>query len=304
MKREREVILGAMVFFGIAILVLGAAWLSDNYWGPSGGYKIVAAFESVHGLNKGNPVTLRGVQVGKVLEIQMGDQGRPMVLVGFRDLRDLPRDSKIILRSVGMLGERTVEVRMGTSTEVFKDGDMAVGSSELGMVDMTADFAEMTNRIKAVVDSMTSPENISRMTNSLRNMDTTTATLRNLLARNESKLNTTIENLAAASEDASGLIRESKAKLERSVGNLDAATTDLATASKRIADASGLFESTMRNLDDITAKINRGEGTLGRLVNDPKAYDGLTHSIANADSLIEAIKKDPGRYLNFKFTIF
>jgi phospholipid/cholesterol/gamma-HCH transport system substrate-binding protein len=303
MKREKEVILGAVVFFGILILVAGATWLSENYWGPAGGYKIVTTFESVSGLNKGNPVSLRGVHVGKVLEIHL-ERGRPMVVVGFRELREIPRDSRIILKSVGMLGERIVEVQLGNSTEFFKDGDLAIGSSELGMEDMTADAADMTNRVRAVVDSMTSPENISRMTRSLRSMDSTTTTLRNLLTINESKLNATFENLASASEDASGLIGESKAKLERSVNNLDAATTDLASAAKHMTDASGLLESTMRNLDAITGKINSGEGTLGRLVNDPKAYDELTTFLAGVDSLIQVIQQDPRQFLNFKFTIF
>jgi len=303
MKREKEVILGAVVFIGIAILVAGTTWLSQNYWGPAGGHKIFTTFESVGGLKKGNEVSLRGVQVGKVLEIRI-ERGRPVVLVGFRTLREIPRDSKIVLRSVGMLGERIIEVRLGSSAEMFRDGDMAIGSSELGMEDMTADVADMTNRVKTVVDSMTSPENISRMTRSLRNLDTTTVTLRNLLQDNEAKLASTIDNLAAATADANGLVGDSKAKLERAVTNLDAAAADVAAASKRIADASVGFENTMRNLDAITGKINAGEGTLGKLVNDPKVYNGLSTSLTRVDSLIQAIKQDPGHYLNFKFTIF
>jgi phospholipid/cholesterol/gamma-HCH transport system substrate-binding protein len=303
MKREKEVILGAIVFIGITILVVGAAWLSDNYWGPAGGYKVYASFESVMGLKKGNEVALRGVKVGKVLEIEMID-GRPRVLVGFRELRDIPKDSKIILRSVGMLGERIVEIRLGRSSEVFADGDLTVGSSELGMEDMTADAADMTNSVRAVIDSLTLPENISRMTASLRNVDTTTATLRNLLLAKEASLASTIDNLASATDDASGLMEESRAKIERSVANLDEATTGLARAAANVEKATASFETTMANLESITTKINAGQGTLGRLVNDPSAYEGMTRSITSVDSLIEAIKRDPGRYLNFNFTLF
>ncbi len=303
MKREKEAILGAIVFLGIVILVAGATWLSENYWGPAGGYKIYTTFESVMGLKKGNEVALRGVKVGKVLEIQM-EQGRPMVLVGFRTLRDIPRDSKIILRSVGMLGERIIEVRLGSSTETFRDGDLAVGSSEQGMDDMTADAADMTNRVKAVVDSMTSPENISRMTSSLRNVDATTETLRKLLEDNETKLASTIKNLSSASANASGLMDDNRAKLDRSITNLDEATTRLAKAASSVEKATTSFEATMSNLESITNKINTGEGTLGRLVNDPAAYEGMTRSIAGVDSLVEAIKQDPRRFLNYKFTIF
>ncbi|HCK09892.1 MAG: hypothetical protein CME21_17165 [Gemmatimonadetes bacterium] len=303
MKREREIILGAVVFFGIAILVAGATWLSENYWGPAGGYKIYASFESVMGLKKGNEVALRGVRVGKVLEIQMVD-GKPLVLIGFRTLRDIPKDSKIILRSVGMLGERIVEVRLGSASEVFRDGDRTIGSSELGMEDLTADAVGMTNRLKAVIDSITSPDNLARMTNSLINVDTTTAKLRTLLETNEDKLVSTIDNLANASEGASGLVEGNKEKLERSIANLDAASADLAKAAANIESASSSFPATMSNLESITKKINNGQGTLGKLVNDPGAYERMARSFTNVDSLVQAIKQDPGRYLNFKFTIF
>ena len=303
MKREKEIILGAIVFIGISVLVAGATWLSENYWGPAGGYKIYASFESVMGLKKGNEVALRGVRVGKVLEIEM-DKGRPLVLIGFRYLRDIPKDSQIILRSVGMLGERILEVRLGSSEESFRDGDMAIGSTELGIEDMTNDAAEMAHSIKVVIDSLTAPENISRMTNSLRSVDTTTTMLRELMLSNESKLAASIDNLSTATRDASSLMASNKARIERSVANLDEAAAGLARASENVEKATASLETAMVNLEAITTKINEGDGTLGRLVNDPSAYDGMTRSIANADSLIEAIKRDPGRFLNFKLTLF
>lgn len=303
MKREKEVILGAIVFIGIAVLVAGATWLSENYWGPAGGYKLHAKFESVMGLKKGNEVALRGVRVGKVLEIQMVD-GRPVVLVGFRFLRDIPKDSQIILRSVGMLGERIIEVRLGDSEETLSDGDVVIGSSELGMEDMTADAADMTNSVRTVIDSLTSPENINRLTSSLRNVDSTTTAMKELLHAKEAALAEAIDNLSAATADASGLMGGSRDKIERAVTNLDEATAGLARASENVERATEDLGATMSNLASITSKIDKGEGTLGRMVNDPTAYDNLTRSVANADSLIEAIKRDPGSYLNFKFTLF
>ena len=231
-------------------------------------------------------------------------QGMAQVLVGFRTLRDIPRDSKIILRSVGMLGERIIEVRLGGSAETFKDGDLAVGQSELGMEDMTSDAADMTHSVKTVIDSMTSPENISRMTSSLRNLDETTASMRDLLDKNETKLNATIDNLAAATSDASGLMEDNRAKLERSIANFDSAAAGFARAAANLEGASEAIEETMSNLSSITQKIDEGNGTLGKLLNDPSAYDNLSRSVAGVDSLMEAIKRDPGRYLNFKFTLF
>ena len=59
-NREQEILLGAVVFFAAVILVIGTVWLSERYAGAAGGYRIHVKFDSVPGLQVGNPVTFRG----------------------------------------------------------------------------------------------------------------------------------------------------------------------------------------------------------------------------------------------------
>jgi len=303
MKREREVVLGAIVFVAISIIVVGTTWLSENFWGAAGGYKIVTTYESVMGLNKGAHVTIRGVKVGKVLEVHM-ERGRPFVTVGFSTIRRLPRDSKFILRSMGMLGDRMIEVRVGQAEEVFDDGDLAIGHSELGLEDLTADAADMTNQVKAVIDSMTAPENITRMIRVLRSVDTSAAVVREVVVGNREKLASTIDQLSSISSDLSGMTNASRSKIEASVENLQTTTAGLSKSAENLEKATASLDRMMSNLNEISYKINSGEGTIGRLVNDPSVYTGLSTALTSVDSLLEAVKTDPGRYLNFKFTIF
>ena len=303
MKREREIVLGAIVFVAIAIVVIGTAWLSENFWGAAGGYKIITTYESVMGLNKGAHVTIRGVKVGKVLGIYM-ERGRPFVMVGFSDIRNLPRDSKFVLRSMGMLGDRMIEVRVGQSEEVYKDGDLAIGHSELGLEDLTADAADMTNQVKAVIDSMTAPENITRMTRVLRSVDTSAAVLREVVVNNQDKLTSTIDNLSTASSDVRSLTSQNRSKIQASIDNLERTTAGLSKSAENLEKATQSFDKMMINLSEISVKINSGQGTIGRLVNDPDVYTGLESTLTSVDSLLEAVKTDPSRYLNFKFTIF
>jgi phospholipid/cholesterol/gamma-HCH transport system substrate-binding protein len=303
MKHNREVVLGAIVFAAIAIVVIGTAWLSENFWGAAGGYKIFTTYESVMGLNKGAHVTIRGIKVGKVLEIDM-ERGRPLVMLGFSTIRNLPRDSKFVLRSMGMLGDRMIEVRLGHSEEVYKDGDLAIGHSELGFEDLAADAAGMTNQVKAVIDSLTAPENINRMTRVLRSVDTSAAVIREVVVNNQEKLVATIENLSAASSDIGQLTSQSRSKLQASVDNLERTTAGLSKSAENLEQATASLDKMMTNMNEISFKINNGQGTIGRLVNDPEVYTGLASTLTAVDSLLEAVKSEPGRYLNFKFTIF
>ncbi len=303
MKRDREVILGAIVFAAVSIVVIGTTWLSENYWGAAGGYKIVTTYDSVMGLNKGAHVTIRGVKVGKVLEVHM-ERGRPFVTVGLLSIRNLPRDSKFVLRSQGMLGDRMIEVRVGKSEEVFKDGDLAIGHSELGLEDLTADAADMTNQVRTVIDSITAPENITRMTRVLRSVDTTAAVMREVVVNNRERLASTIENLSDASSDVSAMTTASRDRIRASVENLEKTTAGLSKSAENLERATLSLDQMMVNLSEISSKINSGQGTLGRLVNDPNVYTGLESALTSVDSLLEAVKTDPGRYLNFKFTIF
>ena len=203
-----------------------------------------------------------------------------------------------------MLGDRMIEVRLGHSEEVYKDGDLAIGHSELGLEGLTADAADMTNQVKAVIDSLTAPENINRMTRVLRSVDTSAAVIREVVVNNQEKLVATIENLSAASSDIGQLTSQSRSKLQASVDNLERTTAGLSKSAENLEQATASLDKMMTNMNEISFKINNGQGTIGRLVNDPEVYTGLASTLTAVDSLLEAVKSEPGRYLNFKFTIF
>jgi phospholipid/cholesterol/gamma-HCH transport system substrate-binding protein len=60
------------------------------------------------------------------------------------------------------------------------------------------------------------------------------------------------------------------------------------------------LKSTTTRLDNVIGKIETGDGTLGRLVNDPGVYNELRQSLARLDSLVADVKANPKRYINVK----
>ena len=154
-NREREILLGAVIFFAVVILVVGTLWLSDRYAGAAGGYRLHVKFDRVPGLQVGNPVTFRGVRVGKVLAIFL-DEGRPVAALGFSEVADLPVDSRFLLKSDGLLGGQMIEVHLGQSEQHLADGAVVHGISDSGLDAVVAQGEQTIEHLRGAIDSIAS----------------------------------------------------------------------------------------------------------------------------------------------------
>jgi phospholipid/cholesterol/gamma-HCH transport system substrate-binding protein len=299
--REREIILGAIVFAAAAIAVIGSMWLSERFAGAAGGYKLLVSFDSVAGLNRGDAVTIRGVKVGKVLSVDMED-GQPTVTIGFAKIRSLPVDSRVEIKGVGLLGEQMVEVQVGSDPRSFQDGDRLTGISYAGLEALTSDAANIAERLDEAVSVLIKERNIAHLENILSQLDSTSASFQDILSESRPKLVDAMDSLAAASSDARGLVGENRDRVRESAENLRVATERLAAMAKEMQSSSGSLREITDNLKVITGKISEGEGTLGRLVHDKSLYDDLRSASVSLDSLLQDIKRDPSRY--FKVSVF
>ena len=179
-NRRQEIILGAVVFFAAVILVVGTVWLSERYAGAAGGYRIHAKFDSVPGLQVGNPVTFRGVRVGKVLSITLED-GLPFVALGFASVKDLPVDSRFLLKADGLLGGQMIEVQLGESAQILADGAVVQGTSASDLDAMVSESRLTIEKIRNAVDGVASENNLAHLESVLSRIDTTAHALNRLL---------------------------------------------------------------------------------------------------------------------------
>ncbi|MDP6778322.1 MAG: MlaD family protein [Candidatus Latescibacteria bacterium] len=300
-SREREVILGAVVFAALVILVIGSMVLSERFAGAAGGYKLVVAFDTVSGLKRGDSVTVRGVKVGKVLEVRL-EEGRPRVVIGFEDIRGLPRDSRIYLKGVGMMGEQMVEVEMGSANAVYAHEDRVEGIAAGGLAELTANAADIANHLRRAVDVMATPENLTRIETILTQMDTSTATLQSILEENRAVIARTLDSLNAASSGVSGVVDDNREKVAEAVENLRQTTGRLSATVEGWEAASVSLRETLQDVRDVAGKLRDGKGTLGLLLNDEGLYRDLRRTLTSLDSLVSDVKENPKRY--FDFSIF
>jgi phospholipid/cholesterol/gamma-HCH transport system substrate-binding protein len=107
-----------------------------------------------------------------------------------------------------------------------------------------------------------------------------------------------------AAEQSKGLSL-TLASLRRTANALDSASLDstvqnMQATTANLAELTNSLKSTSGRLDDIMAKVETGDGTVGRLLNDPGVYNELRQSLARLDSLITDVKANPKRYINVK----
>ena len=293
-------VLGAVIFLAIAIAVLGATWLSENYAGAAGGYQLHVYFESVPGLQPGDPVFIRGVWAGKVLEIRL-THGLPLVSIGFAEFRNLPRDSKVFLRAEGLLGGKMIDVQVGSDVErVYADHDTLHGLSGGGIEEMAEHASTLAQRLEAVL----ADRNLTHVEALLANMDSTAVHLKQTLSENRETLAAVLDNAAEAARDARGMLGENRPEVRRVVENMRRATERLDGVARNMETALESLGTSLSDLNDVSGKLRRGEGTLGRLIYDERLYSNLERTLTSVDSLIEDIRKDPKRYLNVDFSLF
>jgi phospholipid/cholesterol/gamma-HCH transport system substrate-binding protein len=300
--RKQEIVLGAIVFIAICVLVFGTVWLSENYAGPAGGYKLKVRFDSVVGLNRGAHVTLRGVQVGKVLDIDIDEEGFPRAEIGFRHLRNLPVDTEVLIKSLGMLGEQMIEVHTGQSEQTFSDGAYVRGRASPGLEQLTEDAATMAQDIRSAVDTLLTQQNIDHLRRTISQMDSAVAIIHSTVDENRAVVDRTLQELADASAGAGDMVDENRKDVRASVERLAEATRSLELMSSRLAESGESLRAIMGHLEKVSASILRGEGTLGKLLVDESLYLDLRSTLTAVDSLMTDIKLNPGRY--FTISVF
>lgn len=302
--REREVVLGAIVFLAVVTLVAGTTWLSERYAGAAGGYQLQVLFDSVPGLQRGSAVTIRGVKVGKVLRIAL-EAGQPVVTIGFESLDRLPHESRILLKSDGLLGGKMIEVQPAADRgQAYEDGDTIRGITGGGIEALSDSAAMLARRFNAAMMQAMSEENLTHLQNLLARMDSSAGHLRQMLQENRGTVSGLLDTLSQASGEARGMLGENRAEVRKTVRSLRRSTERLAAMSEDMQDASASLKKVLADLGAVSERLRAGEGTLGRLLQDEGIYQSLDRTLVSVDSLLEGIKRDPGRYIKFEFHLF
>jgi phospholipid/cholesterol/gamma-HCH transport system substrate-binding protein len=316
MKRRDEVIVGVFVTVALIVGVFGTLWLARR--GLSKSYPMYARFEWGNNLKVGQQVLLAGVQIGFVDEAELNPAGFLEVTLSIDKGRQIPAKSTAVVQNEGFFGDKSVaihpcgEVQMPTDQETPAISGTAAGGGEpychptsflaSGDTIPTGKPAPSIDMILSRVDSMSGAlEDVVQTVRISMVEKGGIDDLRKTIA----STNELAQQLTRVAAEQSKGLSLTLASLRRTANALDSASLDSTVQNEKattenLAELTNSLKSTSTRLDNVMGKIETGDGTMGRLLNDPGVYNELRQSLARLDSLIADVKANPKRYINVK----
>ncbi len=298
LKLSREVKTGVLVIAGILLFIFGYNFLKNSSLFQDGRVFYVK-YKNVAGLAISAPVTVNGLQVGKVESIDfIGENGGLLVKFSVEKDFEFSKNSMVQIYSSGFIGGNNLGIIPDyTSKEMAKSKDTLRGEIQRGMIDGILDkFGPLETSLKST---------LSKLDTVLGNLnDVMDEETKENLKSSISNLNSTMASFSGASRDMSSLLRDNKDKLNNTFANLDVTSENFARLSdslaqletgKMIKDLQGVLDK----FNNIASDIESGEGSVGKLLKDEKLYDNLTGASKQLEQLLEDMKLNPKRYVHF-----
>ncbi|MEW6368001.1 MAG: MlaD family protein [Acidobacteriota bacterium] len=290
----------ALAILAYMIIVTGSCgdWLRKKE-----GQRVTALFDSIAGLEKKAAVRVAGVRVGEVSDIKLNPNGVAEVALVISENVYLHQDATAAVTSLGLMGEKYVEVFPGTGASPHVgDGAVIEGKEPLSIDQMGSQIVAISTDIRQLTSSLStvfgSEEARGKMREIIGNFAEFSEQLRNMISGNR-------EGLGRLLKDTSALPAEIRGDLERVSNKLDQLLT---TLDSTVAENRGSLRSTttdmavvMRQLDETTQllnailkKVDSGDGTIGKLINEPTTHDKLNNVLDQMDRSLKDVSSAVG----------
>lgn len=281
---KREVTVGALVLLGVALFVVLTSWLSGRGVGP--GQRAVIEFADAAGMKRGSPVRVSGMSVGRVESIELVEYGKVHLTVSL-DRSIVPKmDAIASVVSVGLAGDVAVELVPGTAPDPLPPGQVIPGQVSQGLMEIGTELAERAGTMLDNLNVMLDPELVTEMQATLRGLQRVLTTFGDAKAGPAAELSTTLAALRSLTAWVDSTLGSQA--LQRSLANVD-------TLSGRLVGMTSQFTTTGARLDSLLARINNGEGTIGKAMTDGALYDDIRAATQAFQQLLDEIKKNPGK---------
>lgn len=264
----------------------------------------------VKGLRKGAPVRVAGVDVGSVKEIKLSKEYGTMVRVAIEKnvLNYLKSDAKATVQTIGLLGDKYIEIFPGDSQESLDISKGMYGYPQTEVREIIGVAASTMNKIEGLIQKIDSLiTKVDKSEGTIPKLLTDPSLYNNLNAV-VSDLKKTVEEIRLGSIGMLSRDQEFYQRLSKALKNFEEVSNKISSEEgslgKMINDPS-LYDSLLRSsqkLENLLQEIEASEGTLKLLINDKTVAEDLKQSVKELKELIEEIKKNPKKF--FKFSVF
>lgn len=307
MKFSKELKAGLIALLAIVgFIILFQFMKGKNLFSTDNTYYV--KYDNVAGLAVSNPVSINGLKVGQVDEIMpvtMSDGKIYFVVeVTIDDGFVFSKKSTVQIFEPGIMSGKEMRIQLAYGQPAAKDGDTLSGEFQLSMLNnISTQIGPVKDQVQSVlkrVDSLAASTNqlfntqnreeiaalLSNLNRTVLSFESTSRATNELLASNNPRVQKVLENANLATLSARNTID----KFGNVADNVDV---------KKLNNTIDKLSTTADKLNGVISGIQQGKGSLGKLTQDDQLYDNLTKTSGNLNSLVEDMKANPKRYLNF-----
>ncbi len=297
MKITREIKVAVLVILSIVLFYWGFVFLKGrNLFDNSN--KLYAVYDNVAGLVVSAPVTINGLNIGKVNTIEMLPDGKMKVeLVISNEQIQIAKSSIAQIKDSGLIGGREIAIINNFSdTNYVESGDTLKTSDKLGL---TAELANQIGPVKDKVEVLL--ENANKLIENLN--ATLDASTQQKLKSAIASLEVTMAEFSQTSKSINGILAENKTKLNTTLTNFEKTSSNLNSMSSSLEKADlgatvKKLEATLTSVNGMMTNLEQGKGSMGKLLSDDAMYTNLTKTSKELELLLQDLRLNPTRYVN------
>lgn len=310
MKISKEVQVGIAFVVAIGCFIFGFNFLKGkNFF--SNQRKFYAIYRDIDGLVEANPLLINGYKVGLVGDIKLAADTNHSVIVTLflNESIDIPKNSIAKVVSSDILGSKAIRLELGNSPVFAESGDTLLSDQEDNLKQaVNKTIAPLQKKAEGLISSIDSVMTVVQQVFNKNAQDN--------LAKSFEHISLAISSLQTTSYRLDSMVANEKGKVSSILTKVNTLTTTLANNSDKLSNiitnfssisdtlAKSKLSSVITNADvaltqvsHIMNKVNKGEGTLGMLVNNDSLYIKLDKSAADLDKLLVDLRENPHRYV-------
>lgn len=297
MKITREIKTAILVISSMLLFIWGYSFLKGRDLLTD--YKtLYVQYDNVEGLTASAPVTINGLVIGKVHNIEfLGQLGKIQIELQIKSDFPISKSSIAALYEPGLIAGKQIQIIPNYEDKTMAEtGDVLQGKTIPGL---TALVGEKLTPLQENLDKVLT--NVDELLNNVNNLldKDSQQNLKKAIA----ELKVTMEEFHKASGSLNGILDNNKVKIDGIVTNFNKMSKDFSSISDSLDKAdlgktAKNLQKTLENVDKIIAGVESGNGTLGKLMKDDALYKELTLTSKELELLLQDVRLNPTRYVN------
>lgn len=310
MKLTKEFKIGVVVVCAVAALIWGINFLKGtNLFSRK--YYLYAIYPRIDNLKPADALQINGFKIGHVNDISLIQKsGKQMVLVEFLLTEDIAIPKKSIARAISndILGNKAVEVIFSKEKQLVQNKDTLVAETEQGLKEsfnkQIAPLQAKAERLLGNVDSVMSVVNLMLNARTRENIDKSFESIRKSILsieqtayKIEGLVDPKLSTLLTSLNSIAANLNKNEDKITNILNNFSTISDSLAKSQLKSAVKNA--DKSLAELNTLLARINAGEGSLGKMARNDSLYNNLNKSAEHLDKLLKDLNANPKRYVHF-----